>query len=69
LLIASENGDGGQQRAYESNKLPKLEAGETVEEAVGTGTWTGVQTSCEEAANAKHDQGRWNGVGVTPIVK
>jgi hypothetical protein len=69
LLIASENGDGGQQRAYESNKLLKQEVGGTAGEVVEIGTKTVVRTSCEDGANAKHDQGRWNGVGVTPVVK
>jgi hypothetical protein len=53
----------------ESNRLPKQEAGVTAGEVVGARITTNIQTTCEDAADARHDQGRQNEVGVTPVVK
>lgn len=58
-----------QQHAYESNKSPKQEAGGIVVEDVLARKTTNVQTTCADAADAKHDQEKQNEVGVTPVVK
>lgn len=58
-----------QQHAYESNKLPKQEAGAIVVEDVLARKTTNVQKTYAVSANAKHGQVKRNEVGVTPVVK
>lgn len=58
-----------QQHAYESNKLPKQEAGAIVVWDVLARRTTNIQTTCAVSANAKHDQEKRNEVGVTPVAK
>jgi hypothetical protein len=53
----------------ESNRLLKQEAGVTAREVVGARITTNIQTTYEDAADARYDQGRQNEAGVTPVVK
>jgi hypothetical protein len=53
----------------ESNRLPKQEAGEIAVEVVESRITTGIQTTCEDAANARHDRAKQNEADVTPVAE